>query len=281
MELHPIPTGYFRLDGGAMFGVVPKVIWNKTNPADEQNRIDLAMRALLLIDGKRTILIDCGLGHKYSPKFADIYAVNHTETTLANSLRKHGLTENDITDVIITHWHFDHAGGVTTYNAENQLVPTFPNAHYWVQQKHLTAALSPNAREKASFFPENILPIKNSGQLKLISPSDLIHPAIELVITDGHTDAMQLPLISHKGKKLLFAADLFPTTGHIPLPYVMGYDVRPLQTLAEKEIWLNKMIQENIFLYYEHDPVTECSSIVKTEKGYKAEKKCSLAELLS
>lgn len=280
MNLISIPTGYFKLDGGAMFGVVPKVIWNRINPADEQNRIDLAMRALLLLDGNRAILIDCGLGDKYNAKFADLYAIRH-ETNLVNSLAKHGLTERDITDVIITHWHFDHAGGATIRTDSGQFAPRFPNAHYWVQQQHLESALKPNAREKASFFPENILPILESGQLKTISPTAKIHPNIELIIVDGHTDAMQLPLITYQNRKILFVADLIPTTGHVPLPYVMSYDVRPLQTLLEKELWLEKLVQEGITLFYEHDPIHECSSVAKTDRGYRAENAQPLSAVIS
>ncbi|MEM7036637.1 MAG: MBL fold metallo-hydrolase, partial [Bacteroidota bacterium] len=235
MKLYPIDTGTFKLDGGAMFGVVPKALWTRTNPSDEKNRIDMAMRCLLIEDGNRLILVDNGLGHKYNEKFAGIYAVDHSANTLDKSLEALGFHRGDITDVILTHLHFDHCGGSTEWHpVKERHTVVFENAHFWVQRSHLEWALNPNPREKASFFTENIQPIVQSGQLRLLDGESELFPGISLKVVNGHTEAQQLPLIDYKGRKILFAADLFPTFGHLPLPYVMGYDVRPLTTMEER-----------------------------------------------
>ncbi|MBX7240678.1 MAG: MBL fold metallo-hydrolase [Bacteroidia bacterium] len=267
MKLYSIETGKFRLDGGAMFGVVPKVIWNKTNPADEKNRIDMAMRCLLIEDESRLILVDNGIGHKYNDKFRDLYALNH-ENTLEKSLEALGFNREDITDIFLTHLHFDHCGGSTEWNSVKERYElVFNNAIHWVQKKHVEWALKPNPREKASFFKENILPIVESGNLRMLEGDTELFPEIDIKVFNGHTESQQLPLIQYKGRKILFAADLFPSYGHIPLPYVMGYDTRPLLTLEEREEWLPRIVSENIVLFYEHDPYNECGTVVMNEKG--------------
>lgn len=268
MKLYSIETGRFRLDGGAMFGVVPKTLWQRTNPADGQNRIDMAMRCLLIEDENRLVLVDNGLGHKYNDKFAGLYGVDHEHSTLDRSLHALGFSKNDITDVILTHLHFDHCGGSTEWHTgKDRFVVVFENAQFWVQEPHLQWALNPNPREKASFFTDNIQPLMESGQLNLLNGESELFPGVALKIVNGHTEAQQLPLISYKDKKILFAADLFPTYGHLPLPYVMGYDVRPLQTLKEREDFLPWCEQEGIVLFYEHDAENECGLVVRNERG--------------
>lgn len=267
MKLYSIETGRFKLDGGAMFGVVPKVLWNKTNPADANNRIDMAARCLLIEDGNHLILIDNGIGHKYDSKFAGNYAMDES-ITLDTSLKALGFSKFDITDMILTHLHFDHCGGSTEWADPGvQAVPAFPNATYYVQKNHLAWAQAPNAREKASFLKENIEPLANSGQLKLLDGEVELHGNIKMKIVNGHTEAQQLPLIQYKGYNILFAADLFPTAGHLPLPYVMGYDVRPLITLEERKHYLDALAKEEMILFYEHDPVNELGTVGINEKG--------------
>ena len=268
MKLYAIETGRFRLDGGAMFGVVPKPIWQKTNPADERNRIDMAMRCLIIEDAGRLILVDNGLGHKYDEKFSGLYGVDHAHSTLDRSLEALGFSKDEITDVILTHLHFDHCGGSTEWHPGKERYETvFDNAHFWLQKDHLAWALAPNAREKASFYDENIQPIVQSGQLRLLEGETELFPGISLKVVNGHTDSMQLPLIQYKGRQILYAADLFPTFGHLPLPYVMGYDTRPLLTLAEREEVLPWLVDEGIVLFYEHDPYHECGTVKRNEKG--------------
>ena len=268
MELHAIETGRFRLDGGAMFGVVPKPLWTRTNPCDEKNRIDMAMRCLLIEEDNRLILVDNGLGNKYNEKFAGLYGVDHEHSTLDRSLEALGFNRNDITDVILTHLHFDHCGGSTEWDSiKERNVLVFPNAHHWVQKSHLAWALNPNPREKASFFSENIQPLMDSGNLRMLEGETELFPGIHLKVVNGHTEAQQLPLIEYKGRKILFAADLFPTYGHLPLPYVMGYDVRPLKTMEERSELLPWLVEEEIILFYEHDPENECGLVVKNERG--------------
>lgn len=268
MKLYSVETGRFKLDGGAMFGVVPKPIWQKTNPADSNNRIDMAMRCLLIEDESRLILIDNGLGNKYNEKFKGLYDVDHDTFSLEKSLANLGFSREDITDVILTHLHFDHCGGSTEWNSmkeKHELV--FADAIHWVQKKHVEWALNPNPREKASFYAENILPIVESGNLRMLDGDTELFPDINLQVFNGHTEGQQLPFITYKEHKILFAADLFPSFGHIPLPYVMGYDTRPLLTLSEREIWLPKIVEENIILFYEHDPYNECGTVIRNEKG--------------
>nr|WP_294796226.1 MBL fold metallo-hydrolase [uncultured Mucilaginibacter sp.] len=267
MNLFTIDTGFFKLDGGAMFGVVPKTIWSKTNPADENNLCTWAMRCLLIQDGNRLILVDAGMGNKQSEKFFSYY-YPHGTATLDSSLAAHGFHRNDITDVFLTHLHFDHVGGAVERNGET-LVPTFKNATYWSNAKHWDWAINPNEREKASFLKENILPIQESGQLQFIEDIDGIAFTnnISIRFIYGHTEAQMLPLIDYKGKKVLYMADLLPSVGHIPLPYIMGYDMSPLKTLQEKKSILNEAVANNYILYFEHDSVNECCTLKNTEKG--------------
>lgn len=268
MKLYSVNSGHFKLDGGAMFGVVPKSIWNKLNPADENNMCSWAMRCLLVETDGRLILIDNGMGDKQSEKFFSFYYM-HGSDTLEGSLKKHGFGFDDITDVFLTHLHFDHCGGSVRYAdaAKTKLVPVFKNARYWSNSKHWNWATHPNAREKASFLKENILPIQESGQLNFIDNEGEWLPGFEVLFVNGHTENMMLPLISYKNTKLLYCADLMPSYAHIPLPYIMGYDVRPLQTLEEKEKILPRAVKENWTLFFEHDPINECCSLADTERG--------------
>ena len=284
MKLHVINTGFFKLDGGAMFGVVPKSLWNKTNPADENNLCTWALRCLLIEDGDRLILIDNGIGDKQDAKFFSHYYL-HGDDTLERSLKQKGFSPGDITDMFLTHLHFDHCGGSIRYsNDRTKLETVFPNATYWSNAEHWEWATKPNPREKASFLKENILPIQESGQLKMIkgesdgkSGSDL-GKNIYIKYMRGHTDAMMIPHISYKGKTLVYMADLLPSTGHIPLPYVMGYDTRPLLTMNEKEKFLNTAAAGEFVLYFEHDPVNECCTLQQTEKGVRLKEKFSLRD---
>jgi len=280
MELYPILTGYFRLDGGAMFGIVPKVLWAKTNPPDEWNRIALAMRALLVIDGDNAILIDAGIGHKYDETFAKNYAIDHSQFTLDSELAKIGLTRKDITDVIVTHLHFDHGGGLVERDEHGQLKIAFPNARIWIQKRHLEWAMSPNLREKASFLKENIQPLLSHPRLQLPDGEFQFNDAIRILVVNGHTEGQQLPLIRFKNYQLLYAADLFPTHAHIPIPYVMAYDIRPLVTVEERSKLLPRIVEEEIVLFFEHDPEVECSLVTVDEKGrYVSGKRFPLREL--
>lgn len=281
MKLHAIETGTFGLDGGAMFGVVPKVIWQRTNPANDKNLIEMAMRCLLIEDDNRLILIDNGLGHKYNAKFAGLYDVNHETHTLDRSLEALGFHRNDITDVLLTHLHFDHCGGSTEWHpGKERHSVVFENAHFWVQKSHLEWALNPNPREKASFYDENIQPIVQSGQLRMLEGETELFPNISLKVVNGHTEAQQLPLIQYKDHQILYAADLFPTYGHLPLPYVMGYDTRPLLTLDERQSFLPWLVENDIILFYEHDPYHECGKVILNEKGrYKSGETFQLADL--
>ncbi|HRN79752.1 MAG TPA: MBL fold metallo-hydrolase [Ferruginibacter sp.] len=266
MELYSIPTGNFKLDGGAMFGVVPKSIWNKINPADANNMCTWAMRCMLIQEGNRLVLIDNGIGNKQDAKFMGHYYL-HGDDTLDLSLAKHGFHRNDITDVILTHLHFDHCGGSIEKEGD-LLVPAFKNATFWSNERHWKWAVEPNAREKASFLKENILPIQESGQLKFIETHAGDFPSfIRIRQAFGHTDAMMLPQVTYKGKEVLFMADLLPSTGHIPLPYVMAYDMFPLTTLNEKKSFLTEAVENDYILFFEHDPETECCTLQITEKG--------------
>lgn len=274
MKLHVINTGFFKLDGGAMFGVVPKSIWSLTNPADQNNMCTWALRCLLIEDGKRLILIDTGIGNKQSEKFFGFYFMHGTDT-LDKSLQAKGFSRDDITDVFLTHLHFDHCGGSILWNKDKTgYEPAFKNATYWSHAQHWEWATKPNPREKASFLKENILPIQESGQLKFINTKgDTKQNVTELgkdfdiLITRGHTDAMMIPHINYKGQTVVFMADLLPSTGHIPLPYVMAYDTRPLLTLKEKEPFMNEAAQKEYVLFFEHDPVNECCTLQQTERG--------------
>jgi glyoxylase-like metal-dependent hydrolase (beta-lactamase superfamily II) len=271
MKIYPVETGFFKLDGGAMFGVVPKSIWQKTNPPNENNMCNWAMRLLLIEDGKRLMLIDAGIGNKQDEKFFSFYFLNG-DATLDKSLAKQGFSRNDITDVFLTHLHFDHCGGAIEFNSEkNGFRPAFPNATYWSNERHWQWATVPNKREKPSFLKENILPIQKSGQLKFIERKDDfskdVFENISVLFVDGHTDSMMIPHINYKGKTIVYMADLLPSVGHIPLPYVMGYDTRPLITLDEKEKFLTTAVNNEFVLFLEHDSVNECCLLQTTEKG--------------
>lgn len=271
MKIHVLNTGYFKLDGGAMFGVVPKSLWSRTNPADENNMCSWALRSLLIEDGKKLILIDTGMGDKQSDKFFSHYYL-HGNDSLDKSLNKLGFNRDDITDVFLTHLHFDHCGGAVEWNNQkNGYRPAFKNATYWSTQDHWNWAVNPNDREKASFLKENILPIQESGQLKFVEKtgdySKEIFNNFDVLFVDGHTESMMIPHIHYKNKTLVFMADLLPSVGHIPLPYVMGYDTRPLTTLKEKGIFLNKAMNEKYVLFLEHDAMNECCTLKETEKG--------------
>lgn len=272
MNLYPINAGHLKLDGGAMFGVVPKSLWSRTNPADTNNMIDIATRCLLIEDGNRLILIDTGMGNKQSDKFYSHYHL-WGDFNLDKSLKQYGFHRDDITDVFMTHLHFDHCGGSIQWNKDRTgYEPAFKNAHFWSNEDHWAWATKPNRREKASFLKENILPMEESGQLKFTSISkDKILKNSELgfdiFYADGHTDKQMIPLIKYQDKTIAFMADLLPTVGHIPLPYVMGYDTRPLLTLNEKESFLNMAADNNFYLFLEHDAHNEIITVQKTEKG--------------
>ncbi len=282
MKLHVIDTGFFKLDGGAMFGVVPKAIWSKTNPADENNLCRWALRCLLIEDGDRLILIDNGIGNKQDEKFFRHFYL-HGEATLEGSLRKAGFSFNDITDVFLTHLHFDHCGGGVKWKDQEKKIPelVFPNARYWSNADHWQWAIAPNAREKASFLEENLLPMQESGQLELISSSGKSpFEQFDILFVDGHTDKMMIPHIKYMDKTIVFAADLLPSTGHIPLPYVMGYDTRPLLTLKEKSTFLEKATNDNYIIFLEHDYKNECCTLQMTDRGPRLDRTFSLSEIL-
>jgi glyoxylase-like metal-dependent hydrolase (beta-lactamase superfamily II) len=267
MKLYTINTGFFKLDGGAMFGVVPKSIWQKLNPSDENNMCNWAMRCLLVESGNRLVLIDNGIGNKQDAKFFSHYYLNGDDN-LEKSLAKHGFNRKDITDVFLTHLHFDHCGGsVQKKSGGEGYEMSFPNATYWSNRSHWQWATQPNAREKASFLKENILPIEESGQLRFIETDESIFEGFSFRIVNGHTDGMMLPVLRYKDRKVVFCADLIPSTGHIPLPYVMAYDTRPLLTLQEKAVFLNDAIKEEYILFFEHDPLHECGLLEMTERG--------------
>ncbi|WP_406685280.1 MBL fold metallo-hydrolase [Seonamhaeicola sp. MEBiC1930] len=272
MNLYPIHAGHFKLDGGAMFGVVPKSIWQKTNPADTNNLIDIASRCLLIEDGNQLILIDSGMGNKQSDKFFGYYNL-WGDFSLDKSLKSCGFHRDDITDVFLTHLHFDHCGGSIQRNKNGTgYEPAFKNAHFWSNQDHWQWATQPNRREKASFLKENILPMEECGQLKFtaIPHGDILNNSelgFDILFVDGHTDKQMLPIITYKGKTIVFMADLLPTVGHLPLPYVMGYDTRPLLTLNEKENFLNIAAEKGYYLFLEHDAHNEIITVKNTEKG--------------
>jgi glyoxylase-like metal-dependent hydrolase (beta-lactamase superfamily II) len=280
MKLYSINTGYFKLDGGAMFGVVPKSIWNKLNPADENNMCNWAMRSLLIEDEGKLILIDNGMGDKQDAKFFSHYFLNGDDS-LDKSLKKYGFRKGDITDVILTHLHFDHCGG-SIDKVNDKLIPAFKNATYWSNADHWKWATEPNEREKASFLKENILPIQESGQLKFADVKEdqsIITKNISLKFVNGHTEAMMLPVIKYNDKTIVFTADLLPALAHIPLPYVMAYDMFPLTTLQEKKSFLTDALDNNYILFFEHDPVIECCNLQTTEKGIRQKDIFKLGEL--
>lgn len=289
MNLYSINAGNFKLDGGAMFGVVPKSIWNKSNPADENNMCSWAMRCLLIEDGGRLILIDNGMGNKQDAKFFGHYYL-HGNDTLEKSLAAHGFHNDDITDVFLTHLHFDHCGGSIKKDGD-KLIPAFKNATYWSNEAHWNWATTPNEREKASFLKENILPIKESGQLSLVDApathfanNGLLHSVsfannVDIRFVHGHTEKMMLPQIQYKGHTIVYMADLLPSVGHLPLPYVMSYDMFPLTTLTEKKSFLQEAFENQYVLFFEHDAVHECVKLVQTEKGIRSGAGFTLADL--
>jgi glyoxylase-like metal-dependent hydrolase (beta-lactamase superfamily II) len=279
MELFTVDTGFFKLDGGAMFGVVPKSIWSRTNPSDENNLCPWAMRCLLVSDGNRLVLIDNGIGDKQDARFFSHYYL-HGEASLAKSLQQLGVHPTDITDVFLTHLHFDHCGGSVKYGSHGQYELTFPRATYWTNEAHWNWATVPNPREKASFLEENILPLQEHGVLKYLDlATKSLFPGFEFLTMDGHTDKQMLPKMNYKGRTLVFMADLLPSVGHIPLPYVMGYDTRPLLTLKEKQLFLEEAAQNNYVLFLEHDSVNECCTVKMTEKGVRVDQTFRLDEL--
>lgn len=276
-ELHAIETGSFGLDGGAMFGIIPKPLWEKSNPPDGRNRITLAARALLAVAPGRRILIDNGNGKKFTPKQLDIYGLNNQESDLDRSLQALGFSTDDITDVLLTHLHFDHAGG-STYRERDEIKPTFPNARYLVQKAHWQQALKPTEKDRGSFMADDFLPLMNAGMLTLIEGEGEVFPNISVVVVNGHTTAQQLPKISDGKRTLLYSCDLFPTTSHIPLPYIMAYDLRPLVTLEEKKSILQQSVDEGWILFFEHDPRTVAGRARRTEKGYEFDCPVSMDE---
>lgn len=286
MKLYPIETGNFKLDGGAMFGVVPKMIWNKTNPADENNLIDIAARCLLIEDGNKLILIDTGMGNKQSEKFFGYYSLWGTHS-MDKSLAKYGFHRDDVTDVFMTHLHFDHCGGSVQWNKDKTgYEPAFKNAKFWSNENHWEWATKPNPREKASFLSENILPMQESGQLNFIQrpKGDFLNQSelgFGIFFADGHTEKQMLPQIQYKEKTIVFCADLLATAGHIPLPYVMGYDTRPLLTMPEKDKFLNAAAENNHYLFLEHDAHNEIITVEKTEKGVRLKERFSCDEILT
>ena len=279
MKLHVVNTGFFKLDGGAMFGVVPKSLWQKTNPADDNNLCTWAMRCLLVEDGKQLILIDNGIGDKQDAKFLSHYHL-HNGGGIVPALNQSGFSDNDITDMFLTHLHFDHCGGGVRYeNGKSEL--TFKNATYWSNAQHWDWATKPNPREKASFLRENILPMEESGHLRFIDvESTGPFSGIEISFVDGHTEKMMIPCIKYKEHTICYMADLLPSVGHIPLPYVMGYDTRPLITLEEKEKFLLRAADKGYILFLEHDPVHECCTVKRTEKGIRVDRTFALNEIL-
>lgn len=285
MKLYTVNSGYFKLDGGAMFGVVPKSIWQKINPPDERNLCSWAMRCMLIEVGDRLILVDNGIGNKQDEKFFSHYHL-HGEDSISSSLKKLGFSENDITDVFLSHLHFDHCGG-SVKKENGKLALSFPNANYWSNREQWDWAVNPNDREKASFLKENIIPIQESGRLKFIDVPNgarngelgIFSPEISVLCVYGHTEAMMIPLVKYKGRTVAFMADLLPSHGHIPIPYVMAYDMFPLTTLQEKKSFLQTAVDNNYILFFEHDPEHECCELIRTEKGIRAGRFFSLSEI--
>jgi glyoxylase-like metal-dependent hydrolase (beta-lactamase superfamily II) len=280
MKLYTIDTGHFKLDGGAMFGVVPKMIWNKLNPADENNMCSWAMRCLLIEDNNKLMLIDTGIGNKQDDKFFSYYYL-HGKDTLDKSLAKYGFHRDDITDVFLTHLHFDHCGGaIETDRSTGKPVPTFKNATYWSNKDHWKAAVDPNPREKASFLKENILPIEETGQLKFIEKEGQWTENIFIYYSYGHTDAMMLPRIKYKDTEIIYLADLSPSYHHLKVPYVMGYDTRPLNAMEEKQKVFQYAAENKCILFFEHDPIIECTIPQLTERGVIGGEKMKLSDLI-
>ncbi len=279
MKLYSINAGHFKLDGGAMHGVVPKSMWNKANPSDENNMCSWAMRCLLIEHGNHKILVDNGMGDKQDAKFFGHY-FPHGEDSIERNLAKHGFTVDDITDVFLTHLHFDHCGGSIRREGD-KLVPVFKNAIYWSTKKHWETATNPNVREKASFLTENIMPIQESGKLRFVDVAEGAEwmEDIRIRYCNGHTDSLMLPQIKFKNTTILFCADLIPSVAHVSLPWVMAYDMRPLETLNEKTRLLNEAVANNWVLFMEHDPTIECCNLIQTDRGIRTNKTFALADL--
>ncbi|MGB2761909.1 MBL fold metallo-hydrolase [Maribacter stanieri] len=286
MKIYPVETGNFKLDGGAMFGVVPKTIWQRTNPADDNNLIDIAARSLLIEDGDRLILVDTGMGNKQSDQFFGYY-YRWGDFNIDSSLKKHGFHRDDITDVFLTHLHFDHVGGAIQWNKNRTgYEPAFKNAKFWTNEKHWKWATEPNPREKASFLKENLMPMKESGQLNFIdhtNESFLKNSLLgfDIRFVDGHTEKQMLPQFSYQGKTIAYVADLIPTVGHIPLPYVIGYDTRPLITMTEKELFLNEAVENNYYLFFEHDAHNQLCTLKHTERGVRLDQVFTFDQLFN
>lgn len=285
MKLYPIETGHFKLDGGAMFGVVPKTLWTRTNPADSNNMIDIAATSLLIEDGNKLILIDTGLGNKQSEKFFNYY-YRWGDYNLDKSLKEAGFHADDITDVFMTHLHFDHCGGSVKWNKDRTGYETaFKNAKYWTNKDHWEWATNPNDREKASFLKENLLPMQETGQLHFLERTEQRHfydeLNFEVLFVDGHTDKQMVPIIEYQQKKLVFAADLLATAGHVPLPFVMGYDTRPLLTLKEKKAFLEEAVKNDYYIFLEHDAHNEVINLKQTERGVRHDNTFTFNELFN
>ena len=280
MQLYTIDTGYFKLDGGAMFGVVPKVLWSRTNPADDNNLCPWAMRSLLIEDGDRLILIDNGIGDKQEDKFLKHYYL-HGDVNLHSSFAKHGFSADDVTDVFLTHLHFDHCGGSVQWNNDRSgFQMTFKNAKYWTNKEHWKWATKPNRREKASFLKENIIPIQQAGHLNFVENEGELFDNFNTLFVNGHTEAQMIPHITYKDTTIVFGADLLPSTGHIPLPYVMGYDTKPLITLKEKEKFLKDAVNKEYIIFLQHDNYHECCTLIDTEKGVRLDQTFRLSDCL-
>jgi len=281
MELHKIDCGIFKLDGGAMFGVVPKVIWNEKYPADENNLCNWSLRALLVISGKRKVLIDSGCGDKQDNKFFRHYYLDLTRN-LKSSLKELGVHPDEITDHVLTHLHFDHGGGSVEYNdAKTELKLTFPNATHWIGKAQWELANNPNAREKASFLKENFVPIKELGKLNLIDKTTEIFPGFEVRIFNGHTDGQIIPFINYNNKTLVYMGDLLPSTAHVPMPYVMSYDARPMITMDEKKSFFREAVDNAYTLFFEHDYYNECCNLQDTMKGVRVKETFPLKKFLN
>ena len=286
MKIYPVETGNFKLDGGAMFGVVPKAIWQRTNPADANNLIDIAARSLLIEDGNQLILIDTGMGNKQGEKFFGYY-YQWGDFSMDKSLKRLGFHKDDITDVFMTHLHFDHCGGSIQWNKDRTgYEPAFKNAVFWTDESHWNWAINPNVREKASFLKENLLPMKESGQLKFVSRGEKSfiknsELGFDILFVNGHTEKQMIPHINYKDKTLVFTADLVPTVGHIPIPYCAGYDTRPLLTMQEKNSFMNTAVEKDYYLFFEHDVHNEICNLQITEKGVRLKETFSFDELFS
>jgi glyoxylase-like metal-dependent hydrolase (beta-lactamase superfamily II) len=281
MKINVIDAGYFKLDGGAMFGVVPKSFWQKMIPADENNLCSWAMRCLLIEDGNQLILIDTGMGEKQDAKWQSYY-YRHGEGELVKSIREKGYSENDVTDVILSHLHFDHCGGAVCWNQDKtKFQLTFPNARYWTHSEHFNSAMNPNPREKATFFKENILPIQEANQLFFVDKdSEKPFKNIEIITADGHTEKMLMPKVSYQDKEILFIADTIPSYAHVAVPYVMGYDIRPLQTMIEKQTLLQQAVDNEWIIFFDHDPQNDCATVSQNEKGFVIKEKGMLENFI-